>query len=330
MIVFISGLSGTGKTTLVDYFKYHPISRWEVFDFDKGIEPVPEDRSKHFEWRKSQTEYWLSIALERVKVGVNTMIIGLCLYPQQIREIAEGRNIDPSSIRYAYLTCNSAERERRLLAQNASHRFGDGKWHEEFFAIMQKDCERQFDTTNKPIEQVAVEIIEWLKCCKECGMRLENSQLFNTLACRNYSACKSAEKEIGSAFSYLMGADDIQDKELEDIGVFVRGKTDSGSRKLEILKNDIPEYVDLIQVKLNNGFWNEIVTDDKIIFIFKHKDGSVKILELSPDTEQAIAGLCQEFNDEPAEKTTNAYKYLSENDFYHDFMLEHYANMINR
>lgn len=30
------------------------------------------------------------------------------------------------------------------------------------------------------------------------------------------------------------------------------------------------------------------------------------------------------------EKTANVYKYISDNKFYHDFMMEHYADLINR
>lgn len=130
--------------------------------------------------------------------------------------------------------------------------------------------------------------------------------------------------------SYLMGADKIQDKELEDLNIEIAGRTESRSRKLKIPQEHLPDYIDLVKTKLTEGFWNEIVGSREIIFIFKFKDGSVKEFRLSPENESEIDKLCAEFNNEPPDKTANVYKYISENDFYHDFMLEHYSNLINR
>lgn len=130
--------------------------------------------------------------------------------------------------------------------------------------------------------------------------------------------------------SYLMGAGEIQDQELKDLNVEVVGKTEGGSRKLKIPQEHLPEYIALVKDKLTEGFWNEIVGAEKIIFIFKFKGGSVKEYKLSPINESEIDQLCAEFNNESPDKTANVYKYISENDFYHDFMVEHYSNLINR
>lgn len=81
---------------------------------------------------------------------------------------------------------------------------------------------------------------------------------------------------------------------------------------------------------MTNGFWNEIVGEKEIIFVFKFKDGSVKEYELSLEIEKEVSILCSEFTGEPLDKTANVYKYISGNKFYHDFMMEHYADMINR
>lgn len=130
--------------------------------------------------------------------------------------------------------------------------------------------------------------------------------------------------------SYLMGADNIQDKELEDSGIKVEGKTSDNSRLLKVPEERLSQYIELIKAKLTNGFWNEIVGTKEIIFIFKFKDSSIKEYKLSPDNEREIDKLCAEFNNEPPDKTANVYKYISDNKFYHDFMMEHYADMINR
>jgi hypothetical protein len=89
-------------------------------------------------------------------------------------------------------------------------------------------------------------------------------------------------------------------------------------------------YIELIKAKLDDGFWNEIVGATEIIFIFKFRDGSIKKYRLSPENEREINDLCIKFNNEPPDLTPNVYKYISDNKFYHDFMMENYADMINR
>ena len=130
--------------------------------------------------------------------------------------------------------------------------------------------------------------------------------------------------------SFLMGADKIQDKELRDLGVEIVEKDSDGDRKLKIPAESLSRYIELIKAELTAGFWNEIIGAKEIIFVFKLKDGMVKEYKLSPENEREISKLCAELNNEPEDKTTNIYKYIFNNSFYHEFMLEHWANMISR
>lgn len=130
--------------------------------------------------------------------------------------------------------------------------------------------------------------------------------------------------------SYLMGAEMIEDKDLVDLGISIEEIMADGDRALKIPEEKLSQYIELIKAKLNNGFWNEVIGEKEIIFIFKFKDDSIKEYRLSPKNEQEIDKLCASFNNEPAEKTVNVYKYISDNKFYHDFMMEHYADLINR
>jgi len=130
--------------------------------------------------------------------------------------------------------------------------------------------------------------------------------------------------------SYLMGADKISDQDLTNLGVKIVGKTDSGSRKLEISSSALEEYKNLIGEKMTPGFWNELLDENEIYFIFKHENGNIEEYALSPENEQKIDELCAKLNDEPPGKTANVYKYISDNDFYHDFMVKHYKKMIER
>ena len=130
--------------------------------------------------------------------------------------------------------------------------------------------------------------------------------------------------------SYLMGADNIEDKELTDLGIGIEETKPDGDRTLKIPGDRLSGYIELIKTKLNNGVWNEMVGEKEIIFVFKLKDGSIKEYRLSPENEQEIDKLCAELNNEPPEKTANVYKYILDNKFYHDFMMKHYADLINR
>lgn len=132
------------------------------------------------------------------------------------------------------------------------------------------------------------------------------------------------------SLSYLMGAENIQDSELEALGVEIVERADSGSRALKIPENVLPQYINLVKKKLTKGFWNEIIGSKEILFIFKFADGHTEELTLLPENEGKLDRLCAEFNNETPDKTANVYKYISDNNFYHDFMLKHYSIMINR
>ncbi|MBI2676482.1 MAG: hypothetical protein HYX21_00805 [Candidatus Yanofskybacteria bacterium] len=132
------------------------------------------------------------------------------------------------------------------------------------------------------------------------------------------------------SLSYLMEAEKIQDGDLEGLGIEIKDRTADGDRMLVIPDDRLPQYIELVKDKLTNGFWNEIVGEKDIIFIFKFQDGHIEEYKLSPENEREIDKLCAEFNNEPPDKTTNVYKYISDNKFYHDFMMEHYKDMIER
>ena len=130
--------------------------------------------------------------------------------------------------------------------------------------------------------------------------------------------------------SYLMGAENIEEDDLTRLGVDVIGKTDSGSFKLEISEKVLPGYITCIKEKLSNGFWNEIVGPDSIIFIFKFKDGRIEEYMLYDANEEKIAKLCSEFSGDSEEITKNVYKYIAGNDFYSDMMNQYHKHLIMR
>lgn len=130
--------------------------------------------------------------------------------------------------------------------------------------------------------------------------------------------------------SYLMGADQISDPDLTDLGIEIVEKAMSGHRALKIPKASIERYQQLVRNKMTPGFWNEFLDENGIHFIFKFKNGDIKELTLSEDTEHDIDQICAELNGETPADTANVYKWISNNHFYHDFMLKHYRVLIDR
>lgn len=102
--------------------------------------------------------------------------------------------------------------------------------------------------------------------------------------------------------SYLMGADEVSDQELLNLKIKIIEKLDSGSRKIEIPKESINEYEDLITNKLRNGFWNEYI-GKKIVFIFKHNDGKTERLQYDKNTRQKINQLTADFSNDDSGRT---------------------------
>jgi len=119
--------------------------------------------------------------------------------------------------------------------------------------------------------------------------------------------------------SYLMGASQISDEDLINIGIKIVKKNDSDSRELEIENNRVDEYEKLILEKLDNGFWNEYIGDE-IVFIFKNKEGKTERIVLSEETEEIIDRLAAEYNGENWTQKQSVWAWIAENDWYKDYI----------
>jgi leucyl-tRNA synthetase len=120
--------------------------------------------------------------------------------------------------------------------------------------------------------------------------------------------------------SYLMGASQISDQDLRNIGVEIVEKLESGSRKLQIPKTGIEKYEELIKEKLDNGFWNEYISDE-IVFMFKDKKGEVERIELNLESEKKIDELAEGYNGKGWTQKQSVWAWIAENDWYRDYIL---------
>jgi leucyl-tRNA synthetase len=95
------------------------------------------------------------------------------------------------------------------------------------------------------------------------------------------------------AASYVMGVDDIT-QDLKTLGATVAGKTESGHYKVLIPTEKLEAFEELIIRTMRPGFWNEYIAE-QTVFIFKTKDNHIKRYVHTPDNEQEILALCNQY-----------------------------------
>jgi hypothetical protein len=162
-VVFVSGLSGTGKSTLANFFIQNPIRGWKFYDFDKGDLPVPKDEKLHHDWRTKQTESWLKLARENADTGKNTVVFGLALFPTTTYELPIAKDIGKDNIKFALLHTDPEVRRGRLFDRGTErHWKGHQPWYDEFYANMRQHGDLELDTTNASLEETARAIESWL------------------------------------------------------------------------------------------------------------------------------------------------------------------------
>ena len=127
-------------------------------------------------------------------------------------------------------------------------------------------------------------------------------------------------------YSYLMGGAKISNEELLSLHIDIGVSSESGNRKLTIPSKSLEVYKQIIWEKMEEGFWNDILGDKEIVFIFKFRGGAVEEFVLSKENQARIAELCHEFNGDPLKKTGDILHYLAGNSFYRGFINKQYLS----
>lgn len=84
-IIFITGTSGAGKTTLRELLTAHlPPQHFVVYDVDQNGVPSNADQ----QWRQSITNYWLTKAHENALQNKSTIICGVTV-PAEVLELSK-------------------------------------------------------------------------------------------------------------------------------------------------------------------------------------------------------------------------------------------------
>ncbi|MCH7568602.1 MAG: hypothetical protein IIA87_04230 [Nanoarchaeota archaeon] len=154
---FITGAEGAGKSSLVPLIKKR-FPNIDVHDFDSvGVPPNPQ-----LQWRLDTTLHWIKIALKNQEKNKSTCIIGLS-FPSEVEEFEESKKLN--KILYCLLDMHEKERKKRLRKRNTPEMIEDleqlNKLREDFKQTKYKT--NIIDTSNLSLNEVANEIIDWLR-----------------------------------------------------------------------------------------------------------------------------------------------------------------------
>lgn len=183
MIYFITGGSGSGKTTILKTLKHLVGNSYDVFDFDTI--GVPMNANK--QWRQEATEKWIEKLLthEKESILLGQMVLGEIIASPSASLIGK--------IHFCLLDVTDKERIRRLKQRNTEkvdqhvlnwaswlrihtedpqweqHVIKNDGWNGMLFSRWDKADKwnslasiKIIDTTNIPIDQVAWHIKDWV------------------------------------------------------------------------------------------------------------------------------------------------------------------------
>lgn len=100
--IFITGVSGVGKTTVIDHLKPLLDENFELHDFDERGVPDNVDR----QWRIEETKHWKELGTQNSEAGKVTIICGFAR-PSEID--------NTESVKFILLDADEQIIKRRLL-----------------------------------------------------------------------------------------------------------------------------------------------------------------------------------------------------------------------
>ena len=119
------------------------------------------------------------------------------------------------------------------------------------------------------------------------------------------------------ARTYIMGQKNITKNDIESLGGKVESVTDKGYLCVEFPITKTAEFEKIISEKMEPGFWNEYMTNEKVVFIFKYKDGKLERFELDDENAHKICVIGNQFNDDPEPRADEtAWQWLENNSWY--------------
>lgn len=157
-IVFISGVSGVGKTTICEYIK-DKLDNYIVFDID-DLENVNNYNNTY------NLFYENAIKKAVQKSGDKNIIIGSCINPNDIKNINLLNDIE---VKMILITCSNEELIKRLKSRDIERNCSSDEFinrqieYQNYLIEYKNDYQLHIDNTNKTIDSIVSEIEKFLK-----------------------------------------------------------------------------------------------------------------------------------------------------------------------
>ena len=158
-IVFISGVSGVGKTTICEYIK-DKLDNYIVFDID-DLENVNDYNDNTYD-----LFYENAVKKAVQKSGDKNIIIGSCINPNDIKNINLLNDIE---VKMILITCSNEELIKRLKSRDIERNCSSDEFinsqieYQNYLIEYKNDYQLHIDNTNKTIDSIVSEIDKFLK-----------------------------------------------------------------------------------------------------------------------------------------------------------------------
>jgi hypothetical protein len=168
-IFFITGASGTGKSTLkfnLDILYSSDSSLFDIHDFDEG--DVPKNTNAY--WRQERTNHWMSLAVKNAKKNLITIICGVSVP----LEVLGGSEFVPNiPIHFGFISVSSAIHKKRLFARYWSAQLvkSDLNWSAVLRMCVEKERGYILDASKLAPEKIAQEFSSWINLCVDLDAR---------------------------------------------------------------------------------------------------------------------------------------------------------------
>lgn len=159
MVVFITGLPGTGKSTLVSYFRDNPTPGWTFYDFDRGKYKIPP--TDNTEVQKKQLNWWLN---EIRKGDQSAVVMGFWGFPENLYSASNYDQYVNGEIVLGLLASSGEEIYSRMQTQGRAGKSSElTGWKAAFVEAFIESGAKVFDTESASVEETASEIRAWLE-----------------------------------------------------------------------------------------------------------------------------------------------------------------------